>query len=134
MNAHINRDLALAVVRACERTRTVPIDGSREEADYIHVNEILEAVEVKAMQQMARGVLKAVSDRVRPLDKKVAMVLIGWARHVAWENAQDYWRVTHDRPNKKQATAIVQKMDRLAERVGRGILFPPARVRGTNFL
>jgi len=134
VNAHINRDLALAVVRACEETRTVPLRGTKEEADYIGVNKILEEVEVKAMQQMARGLLKVVASRVNPLDKKVAMTLIGWARDVAWNNAESYWHWLHVTPNKQQAERVLKNMDHLAERMGRGILFPPATVRGRTIL
>lgn len=133
VNAHINRDLALAVVRACEKTKTIPTRGTPEEQDYIHVNEILEEVEVKAMQDMARGLLKLVSTKVNPLDKKFAMTLIGWARDVAWGNAEDYWHWTHVAPNQTHAKRVVKNMDRLAERMGRGLLIGTT-VRGRSLL
>ncbi len=134
VNAHINRDLALAVVKACEKTHTVPQRGTPEEADYVRVNEILEEVEVQAMQEMARGMLKAVSHRVNPLDSKLAITLIGWARDVAWTNAETYWQWTHVTPNPVQAAKVINNMDRLAERMGQGILLPPATVRGRALL
>ncbi len=134
VNAHINRDLALAVVQACERTGTVPQRGTPEEADYIRVNMILEEVEVKAMQEMARGMLKMVSSRVNPLDKKIAMTLIGWARDVAWNNAEAYWHWTQITPNAEHAAKVVRNMDRMAERMGQGILLPPSSVRGHALL
>ena len=134
VNAHINRDLALAVVRACEKTNTIPQRGTPEEADYIRVNRILEEVEVKAMQEMARGMLKSVTERVNPLDKKVAMTLIGWARDVAWNHAENYWHWTHVLPNEDQAKKVVKNMDRMTERMSQGILLPPSTVRGHTFL
>ncbi len=134
VNAHINRDLALAVVRACQKTRTVPERGTKEEQDYIRVNRILEEVEVKVIQEMARGMLKIVTDHVNPLDKKVAMTLIGWARDVAWNNAESYWHWTQVVPDEVQAEKIVRNMDRMTERMGRGILLPPSTLRGRTIL
>lgn len=134
VNAHINRDLALAVVHACEKTKTLPERGTAEEADYIRVNQILEEVEVKAMQEMARGMLKFVTRHVNPLDKKLAMTFIGWARDVAWNNAENYWHWTHVLPNKDQALRVIKNMDWMAERMGRGILLPPSTIRGRTLL
>ncbi len=134
VNAHINRDLALAVVAACKRTKTIPKRGTPEEHDYVRINEILEEVEVEAMQEMARGVLKIVSKRVNPLDKKLAMTFIGWARDIAWNNAESYWRWTETAPNAEEAARVIKNMDRISERMGRGILFPPATVRGRALL
>src|ERR1041385_487297 len=55
MNAHINRDLPLAVVRTCEARRVVPHRGSPRQADCDRVNGILEAGEIRAMEAMGTG-------------------------------------------------------------------------------
>jgi hypothetical protein len=107
IHAHINRDLACAVVRACERTECAPRRDSREHADYQRVNEILDAVEVRAMQRMATGTIRTVIDVVTPLDRIVAIAVIRRARDVAWLRATAmYRRGSHrarlDAPDKAQ--------------------------------
>src|SRR5262249_46849329 len=119
INAHINRDLACAVLRACELTGVAPRRGSAEHADFLRVNEILDAVEVRAMQRLATGVIRRVSGVVQPLDRIAAMALIGRARDLAWLNAV----VMH-----RRGRSHVRAMDVVAGAFARALLVPTERL------
>ena len=57
MNAHINRDLPVALVTTCEELGLELRADSPQHSDYIHVNDVLEQVEaqVKAPYLQARS-------------------------------------------------------------------------------
>ena len=56
MNAHINRDLPLALVQTCQTLNVAPARGTSEYADYEAVNGIIDATEPEALQFLATGV------------------------------------------------------------------------------
>jgi hypothetical protein len=118
INAHINRDLACAVVRACARTGCAPRRGSPEHADYLRVNEILDAVEVRAIQRMATGTIRLVVDAVNPLDRFAAMAVIRGARDFAWLSAT----VMH-----RQGRSLEEALDGVAAAFSRALLVPTER-------
>lgn len=118
INAHINRDLACAVLRACELTGCAPRWGSPEHADFLRVNEILDSVEVRAMQKMATGIIRRISGVVQPLDRIAAMAVIGRMRDVAWLNAM----VIH-----RRGRSHVDAMDAVAGGFARALLVPTER-------
>ncbi len=115
MNAHINVDLPVAVVRACALTGCAPCPGSAEEADYVRINHILNQVETRAMQQLATGAIQWVSERVNPLDRWIAMWFVNHARAVAWHHARLMWRFNRPRS---------RRVDRWAGQLGARILTP----------
>jgi hypothetical protein len=119
INAHINRDLACAVLRACELTGRSPEWGSDEHSDFQRVNEILDTVEVRAMQRMATGSIRRVSRLVQPFDRVAAMAVIGRARDLAWINAM----VMH-----KRGSSHVDAMDVVAGAFARALLVPTERL------
>jgi hypothetical protein len=119
INAHINRDLACAVLRACALTGCAPRWGSDEHADFLRINEILDTVEVRAMQRLATGVIRRVSGVVNPLDRIAAMAVIGRARDLAWVNAM----VMH-----RRRRSHVEAMDVVAGALQRALLLPTERL------
>lgn len=123
MNAHINRDLPVAVVRACQKTHCIAKRGTPEEADFQRVNKILDEVEIHAMQKMATGLIRAVSDRVQPIDRKFAMAVVSWARDLAWTHAEVYAGYLEEGDEKK-AAQFIDRLDRHTEKVGRALLVP----------
>jgi hypothetical protein len=118
INAHINRDLACAVLRACAVTGCAPRWGSPEHADFLRINEILDQVEVRAMQRMATGIIRRISGVVQPLDRIAAMAVIGRMRDVAWVNAM----VIH-----RRGRSHVDAIDAIAGGVARALLVPTER-------
>jgi hypothetical protein len=82
VNAHIQRDLGRAVVRANKAFPHLCIEDVQE--DYRRVNRILDEVEVEAMRMMATGWIKRAADVVHPWDRRAAMLVIRLARELAW--------------------------------------------------
>src|SRR4051794_3251781 len=58
MNAHINRDLPVALVSACCEAGVVLDEGSPQHADFIRINELLATVEARVKEQYLTGWLR----------------------------------------------------------------------------
>lgn len=92
MNAHINNDLALAVVRTCAALGRDPHSpGVR--ADYERVNDVLAEV-VRPIRQsfLDEAVVKAGSN-ISPVVDVVSMWSIDKARDAAWTSALALWEL-----------------------------------------
>ena len=92
MNAHINHDLALAVVQTCEELGLAPDDDTPQHADYEHVNAILATVEKQVAVWFKTGVIADIEDVVpEQVDNALAMWSVVAARELAWDHAQVIW-------------------------------------------
>jgi Family of unknown function (DUF5995) len=91
MNAHINRDLAVAVVTCCARRGIAPVTGSPQFRDYTRIDAILSAVEVPAVALIARGPVSVMARALGNLDDIFAMWSIRQARRAAWTSAEVLW-------------------------------------------
>lgn len=109
MNAHINHDLPVAVVRTCETLGTQP---AAIHADYLKVNALLGSVEQQVRQSFESGVVLDVDREVSPVLDHVGNWSIDSARDAAWVNADVLWRL-RDVPPAARAFA-----DTLAGTVG----------------
>ncbi len=81
MSAHINRDLAVAVVHTWDAQG--PADHGRdtpEFRDYLRVNTILDATEPPAMALLATGLFQLFDNLLSPVDGWTAMAVIHAAR------------------------------------------------------
>jgi hypothetical protein len=125
INAHINRDLMLAVISAYEKSPAAdhpgPAWGGPEYADFDRVNAILDEVQITAMKRMATGLLKEVVRVSRGLDRTVARRLVGSARDLAFANAIVCWRL-RDQP--EHIARFVDVLDRCAAAAGRALGLP----------
>ncbi len=87
MNAHINHDLALALIATNEDLKLHPGTGSRELADYNSVNNLLNTVMPSALTMLAVDTLGVLAQDTG----KVGRVLAFWdmcrARELAWDFA-----------------------------------------------
>ena len=119
MNAHINRDLPLAVGRACEALGIELAMGSPQHQDYDRVNRMLEAVEIRAMQEMATGIIGEVATGMGRLDDVIAMWKVRKARDAAWVNGLLLWYL---RPLPELARRHLDVLDRMTGFAGRGLL------------
>jgi len=95
MNAHINRDLALAVVETCKGRRTSPAGGHRD--DYERVNRLLGELEPGIRRSFETGVLLELDRRFAGLDDLMANFSVSTARDVAWSQACTLWRIRDER-------------------------------------
>ncbi|HWJ30732.1 MAG TPA: DUF5995 family protein [Gaiellaceae bacterium] len=132
MNAHINRDLPVAIVASCERAGIQPEDATPQHADYRRVNTVLADVELALKKQYVGGVLGVLAKllhRVRRLDDTIAMWDVVKAREAAWTNAEVLWSL-RDAP--VLYGRYLETLDRSVGLAGRGLLVPadswPARL------
>lgn len=136
MNAHINRDLPVALVRAWERHGLVPGTARAQHADFQRVNGLLAAVEAQVKATYLTGWL-AVADRLlhrlHRIDDVVAMWNITQARNAAWINGEALWGLRGDA---RLAAAFLDTLDGTVGFAGRGLLVPADTLvaRATRFL
>ncbi|MCK0113190.1 DUF5995 family protein [Ornithinimicrobium sp. F0845] len=92
MNAHINHDLAVAVITTCEQLGLSPSSrGVR--ADYQKVTSLLAEVHEEVRQSFLDGLVLAVDQELTPLLTLVGSWSIGRARDAAWVNSEVLWHL-----------------------------------------
>jgi hypothetical protein len=125
MNAHINRDLPLAVVATCDELEIALRSGSPEHADFVRINALLADVEAKIRKEsyLPRwlGGIDRLLHRARRVDDVIAMWNIERARDAAWANAQALWTL---RREPELAAEFVASLDRMVGFASRGLLLP----------
>jgi hypothetical protein len=124
MNAHINRDLPVAIVAACEHAAIEPREGSPQHHDYLRVNTLLANVEAKIKAQYLTGWLHTLDQLIHPvhrLDDLLAIWDIGRARDAAWTNAETLWALRTTPPLDQRYLAA---LDRSVGLASRGLLTP----------
>lgn len=120
MNAHINFDLAAALVETCEALGSAPDSGARED-DFAKINAILAELNEEIRMSFERGILLELDRRFDGLDNLVTNFSIVAARQTAWVNAQVLWRLREER---FLYAAYVNGMDRTVAFAGRTLLIP----------
>ena len=124
MNAHINRDLPVALVTTCRELGLDLRDGSPEQADFERVNLLLAHVEATIKRQYLSGWLTYVDrivHRIHRIDDVVAMWNVGRARDAAWTNGHALWAL---REEQALASEFLEVLDRMVGFAGRGLLVP----------
>jgi hypothetical protein len=117
MNAHINHDLALALLKADADFNLVPAAGSPEHLDYLAVNTLLDEVMPAALNMLAGDALGILAEDTGKVGRLLAFWNIRRARDLAWDFAdhlRDLEGVTRD------AALCVQ--DTMTGALGRAIL------------
>lgn len=121
MNAHINRDLEIALVLTCEEQNIVPQKDTPQHRDYEYVNGILEAVEAEIKPILAVGIVGEIDHNLGRLDDIMAMWSIGAARDKAWGDAELLWLVRNNSVARKLKIDLV---DGFTGAFGRGLIIP----------
>jgi hypothetical protein len=121
INAHINRDLPVALVKSYEAMGGSPSPGDARHADYEQVNTILERVEARVKTDFLTGVLRDVDMTVGKLDDLAATFKIRVARDAAWTHFQVLWSL---RGTPSLYAAFLDSLDRLTGFAGRGLIVP----------
>jgi hypothetical protein len=124
MNAHINRDLPVALVTTCRELGLHLGEGSQEHADFERVDALLAHVEARVKRQYVTGWLAWVDrlvHRLRRIDDVVAMWDVGRARDAAWTNGQALWALRDEPP---LASDYLLALDRMVGFASRGLLVP----------
>jgi hypothetical protein len=120
MNAHINRDLPVALVACWRELGVRPTDQS----DFNQVNDVLARVEGSVKQHYLGGTLRTLDrlvHRIDRIDDVVAMWDVRRARDAAWVNAQALWALRDD---DRLAARYLAVLDRTVGLAGRGLLQP----------
>ena len=124
MNAHINRDLPVALVTTCRELGLDLDDDSPEHADFERVDALLGQVEARVKRSYLTGWLARVDrlvHRLRRIDDVVAMWDVGRARDAAWTNGQALWALRGEPP---LAGDYLLALDRMVGLASRGLLVP----------
>lgn len=91
VNAHVNLDLAFAVVNACRTLRREAIDWGAQKADYHKVNTIFAEEMNRLLRELARGYSTRAQMQQLSLLDRLATEMVVLARGAAWENAEYLW-------------------------------------------
>jgi hypothetical protein len=124
MNAHINRDLPIALVQVFAELGLELRDDCPEHADFERVNLLLAKVEERVKDEYLSGWVRALSrllHRHDRLDDVLAMWKVERARDAAWTNAQTLWAI-RDLPELK--AQFLETLDRTVGLAARGLLIP----------
>jgi Family of unknown function (DUF5995) len=116
MNAHINHDLALAVVIACGRARREPATVHR---DYERINDLLATVVRPIRQSFLDSLVVEAGAPLSPLADLISNWSIDAARDAAWVHALTLWELRHTR---RLAAAYRRTLGRTVGLVGRQML------------
>jgi Family of unknown function (DUF5995) len=117
MNAHINHDLALALVQTNSEMNLVPGIASPEHTDFERVNEILEAVLPQALEFLATGILGELAQDTGRIGRLLAIWDVRAARDLAWEFAEHLRSLTGITRD-----AALASQDQLTGVLGRSLL------------
>lgn len=88
MNAHINHDLALALVATTKEFGLGLQRGTAQHRDYLAVNRILERVQEEIKDRFTTGIVREIDRAGGRVDDAVASWSVAHARDNAWMQAQ----------------------------------------------
>jgi hypothetical protein len=117
MNAHINRDLALALLATDAGLNLVPGAGSSEQVDYQAVNGLLDTVMPAALTMLATDTLGVLAQDTGKVGRLLAFWDICQARDLAWSFADHLRGLTG-----LSRDAALYAQDSMTGALGRAIL------------
>ena len=117
MNAHINRDLQVALFETNLQFGVSADDGSAQHRDFEHINTILESVEPRAMEFLATGIVGLVDESLGQLDNILARWSIRKARETAWFDSHILWALKDSNFLRRQHLRIVDQYTSFAGRL-----------------
>ena len=121
MNAHINRDLPIAVVKTCEQRGTELRHDSPQYRDFRKVDSLLVLVEAKVKSELVTDAIAHVDVALGEIDDVLAMWNVERAREGAWTNAKTFWAL---RSLPHLRAELEEALDRFVGFAGRGLLRP----------
>ncbi len=117
MNAHIDHDLALALIQTDAELNLIPGRTSPEHDDFECVNGILEAALPTALQFLAAGILGELAQDTGKIGRLLAIWNVRAARDMAWDFADHLRSLT----GMARTTALTAQ-DQITGVVGRSLL------------
>lgn len=123
INAHINYDLALALIATCQATSTTPTHSSPQYADYTALNATLDSLIESSRQALNVRLLGDILPPVSTLEDTIAAWSVSAARESAWNSAQLLW---HLRSEPLLASNFMDTLDGLTTVASKSLLVPIA--------
>ena len=121
INAHINHDLAEAIVATCEATGTTPEHGGRHYNDYTAVNSTLDALIDSAKHTLNVRLPGDALPSISHLEDTIAAWNVSAARESAWQNAEHLWQL---RALPLLAGGFTDTLDGFTTVIGKTLLVP----------
>jgi hypothetical protein len=124
MNAHINRDLPVALVASCKELGLDVFGATSDHDTFERVDVLLGQVEQQVKGLYLTGWLRSVDrvlHRIDRLDDVVAMWDVSKARDAAWTNGRTLWGL---RASPDLAADFLAVLDRMVGLASRGLLLP----------
>jgi hypothetical protein len=118
MNAHINRDLAVALDATCTRLGGTLDRASARCRDFVAINGILEALMKRAKTELFSDLDRVVDLALGPLDD----IVEAWSISAARDNAWSHGAVLHQLGVGEARDAALRSIDRTASLIGRLLL------------
>ena len=119
MNAHINHDLALALLQTDDELHLTPAMQSPEHDDYERVNGLLEVVLPSALNLLATGIVGELAQDTGKVGRLLAIWNVRAARDLAWDFA-DHLRNLRG----LSRDLALEGQDKLTGVIGRSLLLP----------
>ena len=118
MNAHINHDLALALLQTNAELNLAPVKGGPEHRDYENVNDLLEQVLPEALVVLAEGGrIGEIAENTGKVGQLLAIWNVRQARELAWDFADQLKPLG---PLRRRFALLAQ--DKLTGVIGRSLL------------
>ena len=121
INAHINHDLAEAIVLTCAATGTTPQYDGPHYNDYTGLNGTLDSLVDEAKRTLHVRLLGDVLPPVSHLEDTIAAFGVAAARETAWLNADHVWAI---RATPFLATTFMEMLDGVAAFAGNMLMVP----------
>jgi hypothetical protein len=119
MNAHINRDLPIALVATCQNAGIQLSRAAPEYADYLAVNPLLAQVEANIKAEFLTGPFAVADHLFGKLDDVIANFGIAEARAGAWSHGEAFWAL---RTEAALSATLLDTLDGLVGFASRGLL------------
>jgi len=119
MNAHINHDLALALLQTNDELHMTPALASPEHDDYEQVNGLLEQVLPSALNLLAAGIVGELAQDTGKVGRLLAIWNVRAARDLAWDFAGHLRNLEG-----ASRDSALEAQDKLSGVIGRSLLLP----------
>ncbi len=124
MNAHINRDLPLALVETFSSRAMDMLRPSPEATDSDRINDVLATTEAEVAAAYMTPLMKELDREFDGVEDVVAIWCVRTARAAAWTNGASLW---HLRTHPTLSEDYLATLDRMVGFAGRGLLVATAR-------
>ncbi len=119
INAHINHDLAEAIVATCQATGTTPDHGGTNYNDYTALNSTLDGLIETAKVTLKVDLLGRPLPAVSQLEDTIAAWNVSAARESAWQSAEHLWQI---RSSPLLTANFLDLLDGLTTVIGKALL------------